>query len=212
MKKFKGVENKPFEDMILDGLEDEKEKEFESEGIEAVKKDISKSLVRFIIKNGINALFRDVHVALNNILLHKIPYDFKFEDHQKEFKNLGLAEKLLGKMWNTWITNRIRINESKKAIEIGYKYGLRGKPYTINTAPLKPIKVVDPEEPGAFHDILIYNRVLAPQEIEKYDLVDLNEQTEEYKTLGKEMGDYFNCLLQHKNMDDVSLRSVFEEK
>lgn len=210
MKKFKGVENKPFEDMILDGLEDEKEKEFESEEVDAFKKDISKMLMRFIIKNGINALFRDIHIAMDAILLHKTPWDFKFEDHKNVFKNIQIAKNLFGKMWNNWIDSRIK--GSKKAIEIGYKYGLRGKPYTINTAPLKPIKVVNPEEPGAFHDILIYNRVLAPQEIEKYDLVDLNEQTEEYKTLGKEMGDYFNCLLQHKNMDDVSLRSVFEEK
>jgi hypothetical protein len=99
-----------------------------------------------------------------------------------------------------------------KAVEIGYRYGLRDKPYTINTAPLKPIKVLDPEEPGAFHNVLIYGRVLAPQEIEKYNLVDLNEQTKEYQILSKEMGDCLNYLVKHKNVDDVSLRSVFEEK
>lgn len=110
MKKIKGIENKPFEDMVLDGLEDEREVEFESDGAEAFKKDITKGLVKFILKNGINALLRDANVALNNILLEKHPYDFKFEEHRNFFENADIAKDLLSEAWNKWIHKRVKVN------------------------------------------------------------------------------------------------------
>jgi hypothetical protein len=198
---------KSFEDSILASL-------VEDSGLkaEAIGKDISKKLIKFIIKNGINALFRDISVAIDTILLERTGYDFKYADNKNTFDNISLAGDFFSEAWKKWMENRSKIKSKEGSICKEFKYGLVDKPYTKDTVPSEPIRVLDTEEPERYQNILVYNRILSPQEIEHYNLVDLNEQTDEYQCISKAWGEYFKQLVQQEKIDDLGMRSVFEEK
>ena len=58
-----------------------------------------------------------------------------------------------------------------------YEYGMRLRPFSIGCQPMQGLIERDDDSTGKYWDILIYDRPLTEDEIETYELDDLNERS-----------------------------------
>lgn len=59
-----------------------------------------------------------------------------------------------------------------------YRYGMRLRPFSIGCQPMKGLKEWQDDVTGKYWSILTYDRPLTEEEIESYELDDLNERSE----------------------------------
>lgn len=60
-----------------------------------------------------------------------------------------------------------------------YRYGMRLRGFSLGCQPMKGILYREDDKTGRYHDVLVYSRRLTREELDDYELDDLNGEVDE---------------------------------